>query len=170
MSWNNLWSNIVNFNSIWIFLLWKRLSSGFLRRQQRFEKISIFKLTFWPSHNIWSSKETQSKNHVSMAFRFPIPIKIWNPAKHIKNENKKQSFIYWWFWLENHGDYSFFRFHVVCKISNFNVWTAEHLMHAYHALSLDKFKTILDRTKNIFSLMNFPKRFFQSKTIWMCPK
>ena len=59
-------------------------------------------------------------------------IEIWNLAKHMKKQNKtvkildllmKKRKLRVWCYL-------FHFFHVICKISNFNMWTAKHLAKA----------------------------------------
>ena len=59
-------------------------------------------------------------------------IKIWNLANHMNKQNKKhqkaRSLVKNWklrVWCS-----LFYFFHVICKISNFNMWTPKHLAQA----------------------------------------
>ena len=56
-------------------------------------------------------------------------IKIRNLVKHMKKQNNKTSkyYIYWWK-LKTKG--LMFFVHAICKIPNFNLWTAKHLAQA----------------------------------------
>ena len=56
-----------------------------------------------------------------------IMIKIWNLAIHMKKLNKEHQTLSFQFFI-NHFDV-FFGF-AFCKISNFNMWTAQHLAQA----------------------------------------
>ena len=59
-------------------------------------------------------------------------IKIWNLANHMKKWNKEHQTLSFQFFTNKSSILMFFVlfFHVVCKISNFNMWTAKHLVQA----------------------------------------
>ena len=69
-------------------------------------------------------------------------IKIWNFANHMKKQNKKHENTRFIDEKLKNKSLVFFVsfFHVICKISNFDMWTAKHLAQASYTelTSLDK--------------------------------
>ena len=60
-------------------------------------------------------------------------IKLWNLANHMKKQNKKHQntrFIDEKLKTKSLMFFVSFFFHVICKISNFNMWTSKHLAQA----------------------------------------
>ena len=57
---------------------------------------------------------------------------IWNLANHMKKWNKEHKTLHFQFFTNKSSILMSFVmfFHVVCKISNFNIWTAKHLAQA----------------------------------------
>ena len=57
-------------------------------------------------------------------------IKIWNLANHMKKQNKKHQNLLVKNWKIRVWCSLFCFFHVICKISNLNMWAAKHLTQA----------------------------------------
>ena len=62
-----------------------------------------------------------------------LHIKIWNLANKMKKWSKEHQTLSFQFFINKSSILMLFVlfFHVVCKISNFNMWTAKHLVQAF---------------------------------------
>ena len=95
-------------------------------------------------------------------------IKIWNLANHMKNKTKniKMLDLLVKNWKITVWCFLFHFFHVICKISNFNLWTAKHLAQASCTeLTLPLLRVNSFSSKIIFYLVNsklFLNWFFKS--------
>ena len=78
----------------------------------------------------YAIKSTEYKKFASNACGSHI--KIWNLANHLKEMKQKHQTLSFQFFINKSNILMFFVlfFHVVCKISNFYMWTAKHLAQA----------------------------------------
>ena len=74
-------------------------------------------------------KSTHCKKLSPNALLCGSHIKIWNLANPLKKWNKEYQTLSFQFFINNYSLLMLFVlfFHVVCKISSFNIWTAKHL-------------------------------------------
>ena len=109
----------------WIRLLWQVVVNFCVYLNWSLQKVSQF-----TSYS--SIKLSQLSRRSLRQILCGSHIKIWNLANHMKKQNKKhQNAKSIGEKLKTTGLMFFVSFfHVICKISNFNMWTAKHLMQA----------------------------------------